>query len=202
MSYAEVTPEYIRMARALAYWRKSKFTRRRRTGMGDGVIHGDETGMSGWLKLGSGHYGEAWRHKDYPGLVVKISGRGGFGAKWTYNARAELDGWPVFAQFCQYSQHNNLPKIHHLERLSLGVSFGIMPEYESIQGTDNADYWKQVHKWRGMLDDKRTPESWMWPLCQMRDGFKMLVDLHMGNVMLDTVSGELIITDPFSGGSA
>lgn len=189
------------MARALAHWRKRKFTKRRSVRR-EGLTYACSKGLAGWRKLGCGHYGEAWRHKDYPGLVVKVSGRGGFGGGCADGVKAELDGWPVFAQLCQHSPHRNLPKMHHFERLSLGASFGIMPEYESIQDGCTYPQKAQVHKWRDMLDGSRTPERWLWPLCQMRESIKMLVDLHMGNVMLDTVSGELIITDPFSGDSA
>lgn len=197
MSYAEVTPEYIRMARALAHWRKRKYTKRRRRTDSWGA----DSGLKGWRMLGSGYYGEAWAHEDYAGLVVKISGRAGFGTGYMRDARPGMDGWPVFAQFCQYSPHKNLPKVHHFERLSLGASFGIMPEYTSISYDYTVKQERQAREWRRMLDGERTPESWLWPLCQMREGLKVGVDLHMGNVMLDEVSGELIITDPFSEGA-
>ena len=123
-----VTPEFIAKARALAFYRKFKTRRAHRKG----TIYCDSNAPFGWEKLDAGAFGEVWEHEDHFGYVVKISGRAGFGINELPYDEPSLDGWPTFAQHCQAHPHPNLPKIMHFERLSLGVSFGIMPWYETI----------------------------------------------------------------------
>ena len=185
--------EFIGMARALAFYRKGKVRRARRRGR----LRADKRGLPGWRYIGSGYYGEAWLREDYPGLVVKISGRAGFGTNAISCTEPELDGWPVFAEHCLANPHPNLPRIMYFERLSLGVSFGIMPRYEAI---DEAGYAgaETIEKWRNYLQGDRGSPSWMWPIIGMRSALGMRVDLHSGNVMLDRNTGEYIMTDPFS----
>lgn len=189
-----MSPEFIAEARALAFYRKLKVRRARRHGE---TWCGDE-GLTGWEKIGSGFFGEAWEHEDYLGVVVKISGRAGFGSNSVPCEKQKLDGWPTFAQHCQAHPHPNLPKILHFERLSLGVSFGIMPFYEEINPSYGSDDSAIVSQWLGYLDgDKGAPE-WMWPIIGMSDALGIRVDLHFGNVMMDMGTGEYIMTDPFS----
>ena len=185
-----VTPEFIAKARALAFYRKFKTRRARRAGAG----RCDDEAPVGWEKLGAGHFGEAWEHEDHPCYVVKISGRAAFGTNRLPAGEPSLDGWPTFAQHCQAHPHPNLPKIMHLERLSLGFSFGIMPYYENIDPWDS----DIVFEWRDYLEGGRGAPEWMWPIIGMRGALGMWVDLHSGNVMRDPFTGEYIMTDPFS----
>ena len=189
-----MSPEFIAEARALAFYRKLKVRRARR----HGAERADRKGLPGWNKLGSGHFGEAWEHADHPGYVVKISGRAGFGDNFVYSKKPSLDGWPTFAQHCQANPHTNLPKILHFERLSVGISFGIMPFYEEIDTSDGSDDGEIVSQWRDYLDGTPGAPAWMWPIIGMRSALDMRVDLHSDNVMRDMDTGECIMTDPFS----
>ena len=187
-----VTPEFIAKSRALAFYRKFKTRRARRAG----TIYCDSSAPFGWKKLGAGAFGEAWEHADHPGYVVKISGRAGFGTNTLTCEEPSLDGWPTFAQHCQAHPHPNLPKIMHLERLSVGFSFGIMPYYKTIDPGSGAAI---ADKWSNYLEGGRGAPAWMWPIIGMRGALGMWVDLHSGNVMRDAFTGEYIMTDPFSG---
>lgn len=190
-----LSPEFIAQARALAFYRKLKVRRPHRTGAG----WADSKGLPGWLKIGSGFFGEVWEHPDHPGYVVKISGRAAFGVDAGHDEKPKLDGWPTFAQHCQANPHPNLPKILHFERLSVGISFGILPFYEEIDTSYGSDDDAMVSRWRDYLDGT-TPgaPAWMWPIIGMRDALGLRVDLHSGNVMRDRDTGECIMTDPFS----
>ena len=189
-----LSPEFIVKARALAFYRKFKVLRARR----EGKELCDSNGLPGWTKVGSGFFGEAWEHEDHPGYVVKISGRAGFGAGDMYDTKPSLDGWPTFAQHCQAHPHPNLPKILHFERLSVGVSFGIMPRYEEINPSYGSDADAIVSQWRDYLEGGKGAPEWLWPIVGMGDALCMSVDLHGGNVMMDMDTGEYIMTDPFS----
>ena len=189
-----LSPEFIAKARALAFYRKFKVRRARRAGK----TWCDEKGLPGWTMLGAGHFGEAWEHYDYLGYVVKISGRSHFGAGIIRDAKPSLDGWPTFAQHCQANPHPNLPKILHFERLSVGVSFGIMPYYSSIDTDGVAADDEVVCAWRGYLGGGKGAPEWMWPIIGMRGALGMVADLHSGNVMKDNDTEEYIMTDPFS----
>ena len=188
-----LSPEFIAKARALAFYRKFKVLRARR----EGAKWCDSNGLPGWTKVGSGFFGEACEHEDHPGYVVKISGRAGFGVGDMYDTKPSLDGWPTFAQHCQAHPHPNLPKILHFERLSVGISFGIMPYYRSIDPCYVAAN-EIVSEWRDYLDGGKGAPEWMWPIIGMRGALGMCVDLHSGNVMMDMDTGEYIMTDPFS----
>ena len=187
--------EFIRMARALAFYRKFKHRRASRRGR----LFTDGDGLKGWEALGSGFYGEAWSHEDYPGLVVKISGRAGFGVPDCVPSREpSLDGWPVFAEHCLANPHPNLPKIMYFERLSLGISFGIMPYYVPIETHVDDDAAEILDRWRDYLEGDCGAPKWLWPMIGMRAALGMRVDLHSGNVMKDPNTGAYIMTDPFS----
>lgn len=189
-----LSPEFIAKARALAFYRKFKVRRARR----DGETWCDSKGLSGWTKMGAGHFGEAWEHADHPGYVVKISGRAAFGVDALHTEKPSLDGWPTFAQHCQAHPHPNLPKILHFERLSVGISFGIMPYYGNIDPYGVTADGEIVSQWRDYLDGGKGAPEWMWPIIGMRGALGMRVDLHGGNVMMDMDTGEYIMTDPFS----
>lgn len=188
--------EFIRMARALTFYRKFKYRRAKRRGR----TCADDDGLIGWDTVGSGYYGEAWSHKDYPELVVKISGRSGFGLESADMPRREpsLDCWPVFAEHCFANPHPNLPKIMYFERLSLGISFGIMPYYVPIEEHVYEDDAEILDRWRGYLEGDRGAPKWLWPVIGMRYALGMKVDLHGGNVMKNPDTGDYIMTDPFS----
>ena len=188
-----VTPEFIAKARALAFYRKLKYRRAKRRGS----AYADGRGLRGWSFVGSGYYGEVWCHQDHPGMVVKISGRACFGTDDIPDRKPQLDGWPTFAEHCRANPHPNLPKILHFERLSVGVSFGILPHYDALQYEDDegADI---VDEWRNYLEGGRGAPEWMWPIIGMLGALNMRVDLHSDNVMKDPDTGEYIMTDPFS----
>ena len=179
-----LSPDFINEVRALVFRRKGKFRRKQRVSAAPPRC---------WEKLGYGLFGEAWAHEDYPDLVVKISGREGFGPGARSRREPDLDGWPVFAEYCAAHPHPNLPNIMHFERLSPGVSFGIMPRYEKLKDCAIA------YKWSCYLEGTKGAPAWMWPIIGMRGALNMVVDLHGGNVMLDPATGEYIMTDPFSG---
>lgn len=189
-----LSPEFIVKARALAFYRKFKVRRARR----EGKAWCDSKGLAGWTKMGAGHFGEAWEHEDHLGYVVKISGRAAFGVDAIHSEDPSLDGWPTFAQHCKAHPHPNLPKILHFERLSVGISFGIMPYYGNIDpyGTTADD--EIVSQWRNYLEGGKGAPEWLWPIIGMRGALGMRVDLHSGNVMMDMDTGEYIMTDPFS----
>ena len=189
-----LSPEFIAEARALAFYRKLKVRRARRRG----ASKCDSKGLPGWEKIGSGHFGEAWEHEDHRGYVVKISGRAGFGYNYVRAEKPRLDGWPTFAQHCQAHPHHNLPKILHFERLSVGVSFGIMPFYAEIDASYGSSDDAVVAEWLGYLKGGKGAPEWMWPIVGMSDALGIRVDLHSGNVMRDMDTGECIMTDPFS----
>ena len=179
-----LSDEFIRLARAHAHRRKLKFKRGRYAG-------------PGWSKLGSGWFGEAWEHADHPGLVVKVSGRAGFGRKTSYDADDALnaDSWQVFAQYCHKHPHEHLPKIMHFERINAAVAWAIMPKY--------SPYYEHKHdierlRWQGWLNGDRDAPEWLWPIIGMASALSLKVDLHGSNVMLDSADN-LIMTDPFSG---
>ena len=188
-------PEFIAKARALAFYRKLKHRRARRAG----EKYTDCDGLRYWERVGSGFYGEAWAHEDYPNLVVNISGRAGFGVGSPLKREPPLDGWPTFAEYCFANPHPNLPKLMHFERLSLGVSFGIMPRYEKIEADHNDDDADVLISWGGYLGGEQGAPAWMWPIIGMGGALKLGVDLHADNVMKDPDTGEYIMTDPFSG---
>lgn len=189
-----LSPEFIAKARALAFYRKLKVRRARRAG--DAWC--DKKGLPGWTMLGHGFFGEVWEHEDNVGHAVKISGRAGFGPGEVRDGKPALDGWPTFAQHCQANPHPNLPKILHFERLSLGISFGIMPRYANTSYSSDFAAGEIVAKWREYLECSKGAPEWMWPIIGMRSALGMHVDLHRGNVMRDADTGEYIMTDPFS----
>lgn len=192
-----LSPEFIAKARAIAFYRKFKVRRARRARR-DGDAGCDDKGLPGWTKLGAGHFGEAWGHADHTGYVVKISGRAAFGAGALCTEKPSLDGWPTFAQHCRAHPHPNLPKILHFERLSVGISFGIMPYYKGIDPDGVTADGEIVSQWRDYLAGGKGAPEWMWPIIGMRGALGMVVDLHDGNVMMDMDTGDYIMTDPFS----
>ena len=183
--------EFITLARAQVFYRKL----RRRQARAGGLRYTDSKGLPGWNMIGTGHFGEAWQHEDHDHLVIKISGRAGFGDGLVHAGETSLDGWAVFAEHCFNSPHPNLPKLLHFERVSVGISWGIMPLYENADSAESKEVRTQ---WRNWLDGARGSPQWLWPIIGMRGALEMQVDLHGGNVMYDADNDEYIMTDPFS----
>lgn len=180
-----LSDEFVRLARAHAHRRKLKYKR-------------GSYAAPGWRELGSGWFGEAWEHADYPGLVVKVSGRAGFGHghDTSYNSYKyrPADSWQVFAQYCHKHPHEHLPKIMHFERINTAVAWAIMPRYRAY-----CEHEHEIQRllWRGWLAGDRNAPEWLWPVIGMAASLYLKVDLHSDNVMVDS-DGTLIMTDPFS----
>ena len=171
------------LARAHAYRRKLKFKR------------GSDY-AAGWHMLGRGLYGEAWEHADYPGLVLKVSGRAGFGSDASGGKGVPgSDSWQVYAQYCHKHPHEHLPHILHFERINAAVAWAIMPKYKPF-GHSFAEERMQL-QWRDWLNGAHGAPEWMWPIIGMASSLNMTVDLHRGNIMVRD-DGILVMTDPFS----
>ena len=168
------------LARAHAYRRKLKFKR------------GEVLGL-GWRMLGNGWYGEAWEHADYPGLVLKVSGRAGFGVGDQGGATTGSDSWQVYAQYCHKHPHEHLPHILHFERINAAVAWAIMPKYNPCDDSSSGVRLQ----WRDWLNGAHGAPEWIWPIVGMAASLRMTVDLHSGNVMARD-DGVLVMTDPFS----
>lgn len=177
---------FIRLARVLAWRRRFKHKR------------GDYDSPKGWRRLGSGWFGEAWEHCDYLGLVVKVSGRGGFGDD-AQDWPGGHDAWPTFAEYCHANPHENLPNIMHFERMNASHSWAIMPKYTPLDSIvyGYGEYDSQRERWQGWLLGADGAPAWMWPILGMVRSLNMQIDLHRGNVMVNA-EGNLIMTDPFS----
>jgi len=189
----EVLPEFTRKAREFFYLRRHKASQHK-----PGPKN-EQSWWNGWEKLGSGLYGEAWMHRDYPELVIKISGPSGWGYDYdrgVYQNGGEHDAWPVFARHCQAHPHPHLPEILHFEQVSQGMAWAVMPKYEQWPDTD--DEFLQI---QADLQAGTSEHAWVWPLNQMCATLGFNVDLHDGNVMGHPDTGDWIITDPFSAGN-
>lgn len=172
------------LARAHAHRRKLKFKR------GHGYAEG-------WSRLGSGWFGEAWEHDEYPGLVLKVSGKSGFGSGDTGSRwdTPKADSWQVYAQYCHKHPHEHLPKILHFERINASVAWAIMPKYKRFgYGSDEVRTQEQWQEW---LNGAHGAPEWMWPVIGMASSLRMNIDLHDGNIMVRD-DGTLVMTDPFS----
>lgn len=146
-----------------------------------------------WLFLGSGLYGEVFEHRDYLGLVLKVSGRADFG-----DGRQTIDpgrdAWPTFAQHCHDNPHEHLPQILHFERINTSFTWAIMPKYYPAS-TRTADLRRG--QWASWLEGARGAPAWLWPIVGMSLALGLQTDLHGANVM-ETINGGLVMTDPFS----
>lgn len=187
--------EFTQEARRFFYARRTKF--RKGSALPPEIDH---WGL--WTKLGSGFYGEAWEHAEYPDLVVKISGCAGWGYE-SSNApgvsrdedmRVRADIWPDFAEQCMLWPHDNLPKVFHLERVG-GLAWAVLPKYEE---DSDARYSGIVQRFRNSMQDKAAYEHWMIPFVKLAKRSHVAVDMHSGNIMRDPETGEPIIIDPFS----
>lgn len=157
--------------------------------------------LAHWECLGSGHFGEAWGHCDYPDLVLKISGRAGWGNSRVHDGEygtdcARLDAWPVFARHCMAHPHKHLPTVLHVQGVSQGMTWGVMRRLTPHAWITGVDEF--MRKCMRALSGRSIGPQWLWPLRQMVDALGVEVDLHMGNVMYDMEAKCLVLTDPFS----
>ena len=148
--------------------------------------------VPGWTLIGTGHFGEAWVHADHPDLVLKIRGPAGWGNGYrAYDediGHTRYDAWPIFARYCLQNPGRHLPKIYHLDQVSRGIAWGVMPRY--VDGdtiTRNAARQALLAGSHGLAGVR-----------QMRDAMGLTVDVHEGNVMRCPETYDWVLTDPFS----
>ena len=179
-----VPDTFVALARTQAYRRKLKFKR--------SPPHAEQ-----WRRVGSGWFSEVWEHPDYPGLVLKVSGKSGFGSGETdsYTAWPITDAWQVYAQYCQKHPHEHLPQILHFERINASTAWAIMPKYDHAEHTQENERTRL--QWGDWLNGGRGAPEWMWPIVGMAASLYFRVDLHTGNIMVRN-DGILVMTDPFS----
>lgn len=183
--------DFVKQAQAFFYVRRTKFRNKNSRLPLNVPAWGD------WTRLGSGHYGEAWEHEMYPGLVMKISGPSGWGEdyKGACGAESGNDIWPEYAQACMQSPHENLPKVHHLEHHGR-LAWGVLPRYDAAPGymIDS----EVVQRFKRAMRREIEAEYWMLPILEVTRLENCTLDLHSGNIMQDPDTGDVIITDPFS----
>lgn len=171
-----------------------------------------------WYELDNGLFSQVLRHPEHPGLVVKISGRSGFGV-YSLDAgygfcgnqqnpnedRGQEDAWPVYGKFCLDNAHiyKHLPRVYTLEYVGSQQVVAVMEQLVSAEieseDYDPYDLRSTWLSWRAQLKGAKRPESpWMEHVKRMGGVYKM--DLHSGNVMMRyTEDGPvLVMTDPLS----
>lgn len=159
----------------------------------------------GWKRLGCGHFSQVFEHADWPGYVVKISSRGQALNKggecfdsWGMldpDDTPASDAWQEFAQYCQHHPNPHLPAILHYEQMHSGTAWAIMPRYYPATGFDHDDTRRL---WGDQLEGlEPLTDEWLRPIKWLGETNNYRVDLHAGNVMVDSY-GCLIMTDPFS----
>lgn len=148
--------------------------------------------VPGWTLIGTGHFGEAWVHDEHPDLVLKISGPAGWGGGYRAYVgdigHTRYDAWPVYARYCMQNPGLHLPKIYHLEQVSRGIAWGVMPRY------NDGDTIARDAARRAL----RGGSHGLAGVRQMRDAMGLSVDVHEGNVMRCPETNDWILTDPFS----
>lgn len=181
--------------------RRTKKRRRARIG-------NDIDGHGLWTKLGSGYYGEAWVHDKWPEFALKISGRAGWGdphwfyrtdddSRYSSSTAPRLDAWPVFAKHCQEHPHQHLPKVLHIETVSRGITWAVMPKYEKVEWQ-----WQAPAVVLALTEYYQDPESdippeWVKNLVDLAEKYGLTFDMHSGNYMQDD-EYNVVIIDPFS----
>lgn len=179
-------------ARRFAWWKRRQM---RNVKPGKGA-----TRQFGWRIIGAGHFSQVFEHPDYPGLVLKLSCRGGsWGSSYSKKsafrdegAYTRHDAWQPFAKMCMLHPAPHLPVIYAYEQLTQSYAIAIMKRYEDAY--DRQDTLRMA--WAEWLNGAEKAPAWMWPAIQMREMMSLSVDLHGANVMMD--GGMLIMTDPFS----
>lgn len=210
----EMTPEVIEDARKFVYILsmskkqniyRAKYCR-------ETIRRKESIELQKWRQLGKGWFGVAYLHLD-TGLVLKVSvGRAGWNednkSKFDRRGRANdarnLDGWPVYAEFCKNNPHPYLPIILHGEKFRKYGYWAIMPKY-------NTGY-SMPEKWNAPLDetmpDEYTPDN-LRVFIRVRELAKQVgadFDLHSGNIALYREAGydserfenyPTVLLDPF-----
>ena len=193
---------FIVEARKFALVLKQRNRTRRGSARSDGRPYCHAACINGWTKLGSGYYGEAWAHRDYPGLVCKVSGPQGWGyGQSTVRSSLEdygyrADAWAAFAELCLTHRNVHLPEVYHFERLSRGVQFACMKRYEAYWGGSSFAGLQKVKDILTGETDCTLP--WLRPLINVAARDNVRCDLHEQNVMWDAQMQTWVIIDPFS----
>lgn len=182
---------FIKQAQAFFYVRRTKFRKK------NSRLPLDMRAWGYWTMLGAGHYGEAWEHAMYPGLVMKISGPAGWGEdyKRACDGASNNDIWPEYAQACMQNPHENLPKVHHLEHHGK-LAWGVLPRYDAAPGYMVAS--EVVQRFKLAMRREIEAEYWMLPILDVTRLENCTLDMHSGNIMQDPDTGCVVITDPFS----
>lgn len=190
--------------------RRFFYVRRRkcRTGNVKAEMHPHDRRWRSWTRIGSGFYGEAWAHDLYPGLVIKISGPSGWGYTSTTAVRTYMhcyptkhggpreDVWPAYAEHCRDNPHPNLLEVLHLERHG-GLVWAVLPRYYPPHDPE-VPLIKKFRDTMARGTALSEDDQWMLPLAELAKREHVAVDLHSDNVMKNRITGEIIITDPFS----
>lgn len=179
-------------ARRFAWWKKRQL-RNKKPGKAAGRHFN-------WVMIGKGHFSQVFTNSNYPGIVLKLSCRGGALKHETQECidqggkYAQHDAWQPFAKMCMQNPAPNLPTIYAYEQLTPSYGIALMKEYSVYTGHHET----LREAWRMWLDGEgHNPPSWLWPAIQLREMMNLCVDLHDANIMLDS-NNTLILTDPFS----
>lgn len=117
--------------------------------------------LAGWRMLGSGNFSKVYANDDYPDVVLKLSGDGGFGNTWVspetgrnlgYRSYGEIkDRFPAYAVWVQKHQHlRGLPVIHSIEQLSATLWVTVMehlPHHFDAWDDDAETPLRTLHSW-------------------------------------------------------
>lgn len=165
-------------------------------------------GGAPWFWIGSGLYGEAWRHVDYPNLVVKISGHEGWGwHDFLHEKCPSRDAYPVYAALCATTEHPNLPEILYSGKAG-GIRWYVMPRYDAWDSALHGDVCPVTgvtyNTLRIALEDVEAHnQDWGYynvfeHVARLRETHGFNVDLHSANMMVNPINGAFIVTDPYS----
>lgn len=156
---------------------------------------------SKWSLLGSGCYGAAFAHRDYPDVVVKVD-----------TLKEDGDdmnrGWPQYIQIANKSRSKHAVKVFALsdcgamaviERLdpvvgTYSTAFAsLTPDAQTIRKTlGNSVEYGGIIRCKGL---PQTFRNFMHTL--KREAPETDWDLHGGNIMLRK-DGTVVVTDPFT----
>lgn len=140
--------------------------------------------------IGNGHFSAVYSLSDYPNLVVKVGGLGGYGFCLRYSSPASYHGheeccWPEYVAFTAGLPElpEWAPRVYHVEMLTGGAYFAVMERLSPLAGWERL-LEADAYALKGMLR------------CEAF-ALGVLPDLHSGNFMQrgDT----LVATDPWAG---
>lgn len=167
--------------------------------------HYSEEHTVGWRKLGSGNFGEAWVHCEFPDHVLKISGYSSWGRGSSHNAGK--DGWKKYIQWCMRRDEQHLPKAH-LYHQEGEFAFAIMPRYMGVgegefrtsicRDPEYATVSNMMSRWDQLpVHGAVAPSKYMLDLVEFKDSNRLSGDMHSGNVMICPRENTWVLTDPF-----